>query len=93
VEGLRDFRGARASCKLRGNGGVVKAALGGRSRGGDGQSREVGREVARRFGRAEAWWRRRGEGGRREAVWGWRLGTKMYGPIGRWDREVCRTAC
>jgi hypothetical protein len=33
LEGLRDFKGARAGWKLHGNGCVVEAAWGGRSRG------------------------------------------------------------
>jgi hypothetical protein len=74
---LRDFQGARAGCKLHGNGGVAEAAWGGRSRGCDGRSGKVGRVVAGRFGQAEAWKRRRGEGGRGEAAWEGRLGTKM----------------
>jgi hypothetical protein len=81
AEGLRYFRGARASCKLHGNGGVAEASWGERSRGGDGRSSEVGREVTGRSGRAETWRRRCGERGSGEAAWG-----------GRRDREVCRTS-
>jgi hypothetical protein len=73
AEGLRDFQGAQAGCKLHGNGDVAEAG----GEGGDGRSSEVWREVAGRSGRAELWWRRRGEGGRREVAWGGRLGTKM----------------
>jgi hypothetical protein len=78
AKGLRDFRGARAGCKLHGNGGVAEAAWGGRLRGGDGRSSEVGREVARRYERAEAWRRRHGEGGRGDVAWGGRLGTTVF---------------
>jgi hypothetical protein len=61
--------------RRRGGGGVGRegageATWGGRSRGGDGRSNEVRREVAGRSGRAEAWWMRREEGGRKEAAWG-----------------------
>ena len=38
----------------------------------------VGREVAGRSGRAEAWLRWRGDGGRGEAAWGGRLGTTVF---------------
>jgi hypothetical protein len=50
-EGLRDFRGPWAGCKLHGNGGVAQAARGGRLWGCDGRSIEVGREgVGREVG-------------------------------------------
>jgi hypothetical protein len=70
--GLRDFWGARAGCKLHGNGGVAEAAWGGRSRGGFGRSSEVGREVV-----GDPDERRRGGGGvgregAGEAAWGGR---------------------
>jgi hypothetical protein len=51
-----EISGVCAGCKLHGNGGVAETAWGGRSWGGDGRSREVGREVVGRSGRAEAAW-------------------------------------